>query len=76
MKQWPSEISKFAKGLNVVKIVTIVDLKKLSIQDIQEADVIVTTSSIFKSEALWAQTLVHFFVTLSLQLIGLLAPQW
>lgn len=76
MKQWPSEISKFAKGLNVVKIVSIVDLKKLSIEDIQEADVIVTTSSIFKSEVLWAQTLVYFLITLSLQLIDLLASQW
>ena len=55
VKQWPSEITKFAKGLKVVKIVTVTDLKKLSIEDIQSADIIVTTSGIFKSEALWAQ---------------------
>ncbi|KAK4046509.1 hypothetical protein OIV83_006035 [Microbotryomycetes sp. JL201] len=51
---WPSEIAKFTEGaaeggLKVITIKDVADLKRNTIQDIQEADVVVIADSVFKS---------------------------
>lgn len=50
-KQWPSEIKKFAgTTLKVLSLVTVADLKKATIAIIQSADVIVCSSTLFRSD--------------------------
>lgn len=57
-KQWPSEIDKFCTGLNVLTIGDYTRLKALTIQDFQEADVIVTSFKLFTSAPFWIATFV------------------
>ncbi|KAJ3287354.1 hypothetical protein HK104_008647 [Borealophlyctis nickersoniae] len=54
IKQWPSEIGKFTgNALTVIKITNLADLNKETIKGIQNADIVVVSSSLFKSEAYW-----------------------
>ncbi|KAG5647866.1 hypothetical protein DXG03_007790 [Asterophora parasitica] len=49
-RQWKSEIEKFAKGRFKVEVIgTVANLNSVTISDIQEADIIVVASNIFKS---------------------------
>ncbi|TFK29687.1 DNA repair protein rad8 [Coprinopsis marcescibilis] len=51
VKQWQSEVQKFMKKnqVKVVALATVTDLNKVSIESIQEADIVVVASSITKS---------------------------
>lgn len=52
--QWPSEIKKFAgPGLNVIVIKDMNDLKKKTIRDVQDADVLVVADSVLKGSVYW-----------------------
>lgn len=56
MKQWPSEIAKFAsEALTVIRINDRNDLKKNTIRNFQDADVVLVSSSVFKAAAYWPQ---------------------
>lgn len=49
-KQWESEVRKFTKDrFKVVAIATVSNLNKVKIEDIQNADMIIVASNIFKS---------------------------
>ena len=51
MSQWPKEIKKFTnKAFKVVVIKTIVDLNKLRVEDIENADIVVSTNNLFHSD--------------------------
>ena len=51
MSQWPKEIKKFTnKAFKVVVIKTIIDLNKLSVEDIENADIVVSTNNLFHSD--------------------------
>eukprot|EP00026_Physarum_polycephalum_P000576 Phypoly_transcript_00577.p1 GENE.Phypoly_transcript_00577~~Phypoly_transcript_00577.p1 ORF type:complete len:1459 (+),score=393.26 Phypoly_transcript_00577:191-4378(+) len=50
MRQWPNEISRFTGDhFNVVQITTLMQLKKLTIKNLQKADIVVVASSLFYS---------------------------
>ena len=52
LKQWPNEVRKFTgTALNMEVVNTVADLNRLTIKRIQEVDVIVMASSVFRSEA-------------------------
>lgn len=57
--QWPSEIKKFTKGskeaLKVIVIKDVGGLKKNTVHDIMEADIIVIADTVFKSPLYWPQ---------------------
>jgi hypothetical protein len=58
--QWPSEVAKFTKGspnggLKVITVKDIGDLKRKSIADFQEADIVIVSDSVFKSQLYWPQ---------------------
>lgn len=55
IKQWPAEITKFVgKALKVIPIITLANLNKLTVAEIESADIIVVSATIFKSEAYWS----------------------
>jgi hypothetical protein len=51
--QWNSEVSKFLKkgSLDVVAVQNVTDLNKVTVEDIQDADIVLLSSSIFTSTA-------------------------
>ncbi|KAM0749618.1 hypothetical protein T439DRAFT_289966 [Meredithblackwellia eburnea MCA 4105] len=54
-EQWPQEIKKFTgKGLNVITIQNVNDLKAETIATFKEADIVVVTESLFKSHIYWS----------------------
>ena len=57
LKQWPSEIAKFTKGadeeLEVIVISTIAALKKITIEEFQDADIVVIAEAVFTSPQYW-----------------------
>lgn len=59
LKQWPSEIAKFTKGadekLEVIVIGDIKALKNHTIEDFQDADIVVIAEKVFKSPQYWPQ---------------------
>lgn len=56
--QWPAEIKKFTKGapgggLKVIVIKNVTDMKKQTIEDFENADIVVIADSIFRSPLYW-----------------------
>ena len=49
MKQWPDEINRFCPGLRTIVVRTINDLKKLSVKDIQSADIVLVAITVLRS---------------------------
>ena len=53
-KQWPSEIRKFTKGaIDPITILDMNDFKKLTVEQVLEAEMIVVSESVFNSDLLW-----------------------
>ncbi|GAA6033422.1 hypothetical protein JCM8097_006743 [Rhodosporidiobolus ruineniae] len=54
IKQWAGEVKKFTQpALEVLTISTMTDLKKKTIENFQDADLIVCSESVFKSANFW-----------------------
>ncbi|ODQ51905.1 hypothetical protein SAICODRAFT_94475 [Saitoella complicata NRRL Y-17804] len=54
-KQWPSEVEKFTENnLKIVAIPTVAELNKLTVAKIQEADIVICSSSVFGSDLYWS----------------------
>ncbi|KAG8999653.1 hypothetical protein FRB94_003868 [Tulasnella sp. JGI-2019a] len=50
VKQWETEVTKFTKNMfEVVAIYTAVNLKKFTVRDIMDADIVIMASSVFNS---------------------------
>lgn len=60
-KQWESETKKFLKSgkLKVIVLKTVADLNKITIEDIQEADIVIASSTLQRSNA-YQQNLSQF----------------
>jgi len=70
MKQWPKEINKFTdSGLAVVQLDTAARLKKVTIQEIMDADIVIMPESLFTSPVFWALLfVVHTLRSSSLEI--------
>ncbi|GAA6003370.1 hypothetical protein JCM10207_000301 [Rhodosporidiobolus poonsookiae] len=54
--QWPAEVKKFTgSALKVLTIKSMADLKKKTIDDFRDANIIVVADTLFKSELFWPQ---------------------